>query len=74
MNQPTPEKRREAAKKAGETMHRRKVERDERFRQQLRDYNEGVRICREIRDNPEAADADRLRAIEWLTANVKASY
>ena len=66
----TPEQRQEAAKRAGETMHRRKVERDERARERTRDYNEGVRICRLIRDDPDSLPADRLQAIQWLTENV----
>lgn len=57
------EKRREAAAKGAATLRARKSAERECARAMREDRENALRICREIRDNPNAADADRLKAI-----------
>ena len=52
--------------KAGQTNHERAEREKEAIRQARRDKEQAIQICRTIRDNPEAQDSDRLKAIELL--------
>ena len=62
----TPEKRREAAKRGGETLHRRSVEAKERFQKKLEDRDRAIAILREIRDSTDSTPGEKLDAIALL--------
>ena len=64
----TAEQRREWAAKAGATNHARREAERERFRAEIRDRENALEICRKIRDNENASDADRLEAIRLIEA------
>ena len=66
MSKPTPQQRHEAAMKAGATIRARKEAERERWRAEIADRKNALAICREIRDNPDASDADRLEAIKLI--------
>ena len=69
MSRATPERRHEAAMKAGATLRAHKEAERERERTRRADRENALTICRQIRDNPDAADADRLEAIKMI-ANI----
>ena len=52
--------------KGATTLQAHKAAERERFRAELADRENARAICREIRDNPDAADADRLEAIKLI--------
>lgn len=62
----TAEERREWAAKGAETRRTRRAAEWERFRADNNDKPAALEICRRIRDDEHAADADRLKAIELI--------
>lgn len=64
----TAEQRAEAAAKGAETRRQRHAAEMERFRAEIRDRENALEICRKIRDNENASDADRLEAIRLIEA------
>ena len=68
MSRSTPEQRHEAAIKAGATLRAHKEVERERERTRRADREDALTICRQIRDNPDAADADRLEAIRLIAS------
>ena len=64
----TAEQRREWAAKGAATLRARKEAERERFRAEIRDRENALEICRKIRDNENASDADRLEAIRLIEA------
>lgn len=62
----TETERHDRAVKAGATLRARKEAERECARAVRADKESALRICREIRDNPDAADADRLEAIRLI--------
>ena len=55
-----------AGQKAGKTIRERKVREEEQRAAAIRDREQAIAICRRIRDDENAADADRLEAIRLL--------
>lgn len=55
-----------ATNKAGATLHERKERERERHRADMNDLPVALEICRKIRDDETASNADRLWAIELL--------
>lgn len=53
--------------KAGQTNHEHKEQDRQRFRDQLDDKEKALAVARAIRDNPDAADSDRLEAIRIIS-------
>ena len=51
---------------AGQTNHARHERKKAEFEAELNDRKRAIEICREIRDNPDSSDADKLRAIVLL--------
>ena len=51
---------------AGQTNHERHERKKAEFEAQLNDRKRAIEICREIRDNPDSSDADKLRALVIL--------
>ena len=62
----TTDQRAAAAAKGAETRRQRHAAEMERFRAEIRDRENALEICRGIRDNEFAADADRLEAIRLI--------
>lgn len=54
--------------KAALTARERRERKKKDFTELLRDREQAVAICRKIRDDENAADADRLEAIRMLAA------
>ena len=54
--------------KAAQTAKERREERNRDFTERLKDRERAISVCRAIRDDENAADRDRLKAIELLTA------
>lgn len=54
--------------KAAQTARERRERKKKDFTELLRDREQAVAICRKIRDDENAADADRLEAIRMLAA------
>ena len=54
--------------KAAQTARERRERRNKDFTERLRDREQAVAICRKIRDDENAADADRLETIRMLAA------
>lgn len=54
------------AQKAAQTARERREHRKCEFTERLRDREQAVAICRKIRDDENAADADRLEAVRIL--------
>lgn len=63
----TAEQRKAAAAKAAATLKARKEAERERFRAVLRDQEIALEVCRSIRDDVTASDADRLEAIRMIS-------
>lgn len=51
---------------AGQTNHIRHERKKAEFEAELNDRKRAIEICREIRDNPDSSDADKLRALVIL--------
>lgn len=51
---------------AGQTNHARHERKKAEFEAELNDRKRAIEICREIRDNPDSSDADKLRALVIL--------
>ena len=51
---------------AGQTYHERRERQKAEFEAELNDRRRMVEICREIRDNPNSSDSDKLRAVVLL--------
>lgn len=51
---------------AGQTNHERHERRKAAFEAELNDRKRAIEICREIRDNPDSSDSDKLRAVVLL--------
>ena len=62
----TSEQRKAAAQKGAATRRQRHEAEMARFRAELNDKAAALEICREIRDNPETSDGDRLEAIRMI--------
>ena len=54
------------AQKAAATTRARRERREAEEAAARNDRKRAIEICREIRDNPDSTDADRLKAIELL--------
>ena len=54
------------AEKGAATARARRERRERDFRELVRDQEQAINICRQIRDNENAAAADRLEAIRLL--------
>ena len=52
--------------KASKTARERRERREQALRERVRDAEQAVAVCRAIRDDEDAADADRLKAIQLL--------
>ena len=52
--------------KASRTARERRERRERDFREHVRDTEQALAVCRKIRDDENAADADRLEAIRLL--------
>lgn len=52
--------------KASKTARERRERREQALRERVRDSEQAVAVCRAIRDDENAADADRLEAIRIL--------
>lgn len=62
------DEKRTPAEKAAQTRREHAEAHRAEIRARIRDKDEALRICREIRDDINAADADRLHAIEMIEA------
>ncbi len=51
---------------AGQTYHERRERQKAEFEAELNDRRRMVEICRQVRDNPDSSDSDKLRAIVIL--------
>ena len=51
---------------AGQTNHERHERRKTEFESKLNDRRRMIEICRQVRDNPDSSDSDKLRAIVIL--------
>ena len=60
------EERKAAAAKAAATRKERHEAQKARFRAELNDRDRALEICRRIRDDETASDADRLEAIRMI--------
>lgn len=54
--------------KAGQTLHERKEREKERLRAAREDVERALTLCRSIRDDENAADADRLEAVKIIAS------
>ena len=52
--------------KASKTARERRERREQALRERVRDSEQAIAVCRAIRDDEDAADADRLKAIQLL--------
>ena len=52
--------------KASKTARERRERREQTLRERVRDSEQAIAVCRAIRDDEDAADADRLKAIQLL--------
>ena len=51
----------------GQTNHERHERKKEEFEAALNDRQRAIAICRQVRDDPDSSDSDKLRAIVILS-------
>lgn len=68
MKEITQEERQRRAAKAAATVKARRERRDAEAEAQRNDRHRAIELCREIRDNPDSTDRDKLDAIKMLAA------
>ncbi len=61
------------AQKGAQTARERRERRKQEFAERLRDSDRAIAVCRSIRDDENAADADRLEAVKILYSITNAS-
>ncbi len=68
MKEITQEERQRRAAKAAATAKARRERRDAEAKAKRNDRQRAIELCREIRDNPDSTDRDKLDAIKMLAA------